>query len=100
MENNPKYIQLKERYHVLKEKLKDKERDIYFSILSSTREGGTNPFMRLMDDGSQPVRVPVSIKESVNYDAILLYELEREKRHIYAEEYRKKRYACIKTRWK
>ena len=100
MENNPKYQFLKERYRVLKEKLQNKERDIFFSMLAETRDGGNNPFLRLSKDGSRSVRVPVKITEPVNYDAILLYEFEKEKKHIIAEEYRNKRYASKKKYWK
>jgi hypothetical protein len=96
-----KYEQLYEKYNKVRNNLKTSHTTIYSTVVTQTRNGGMDPEVRKnTNETAIPVRVPVKRKEKVDTTASLLEAMILEKRIIYAEEYRKRRYKKKVSTWR
>lgn len=75
---------------------------VYSSMISCTRNGCMNKYLRMNNESALPVRVTIkdNIKESICKD-IIDDVIKKNKRHIYAEYYVKNKNATPVTgRWR
>jgi hypothetical protein len=74
--------------------------NIYYSMISKTRNGGMDCLKRKIDEKRIPVRVPVKKEVYESFDSIIPEILKKERRMILAKKYREEKYSVKPKTWK
>tara|TARA_B100001989_G_scaffold250786_1_gene228587 strand:- start:393 stop:683 length:291 start_codon:yes stop_codon:yes gene_type:complete len=73
--------------------------NIYYSMISKSRNGGMDPLKRLIDENGIPVRVPVKREVYDSFDSMIPEILKKERRMILAKKYREEKYSVKPKTW-